>query len=61
MLDGKQVKLNGETYEGPKRGENAGRQWTMVRECGTKAWKPAWIDELVEENDDEQQQATARS
>jgi hypothetical protein len=49
MLHGKKVELIGEAYEGPKIGEHAGRrQWTMVRQCGTKTWKPAWMDELKE-------------
>ena len=46
LLNGRLVELIGEVYEGPKTAP--GRQWTMVRECGTKTWKPAWMDELKE-------------
>ena len=48
LLNGKQVELIGEVYDGPGRGEDAGRKWTMVQELGKAWWRPAFMDELEE-------------
>ena len=56
MLNGKRVKLIGEVYDGPRRGEDAGRKWTMVQECGKAWWRPTFMDELKEISDDLQSQ-----